>query len=132
MGAFFIPDGTFHDGMNICLLNYKKQQLYYILFLRNDNENIHIPVQQIEDAVSFPFHFTVWFYFGLVGSFIFIIIQLILLIDFAHSWNKAWVENAENGNKCWFAGNVFKSFVIDSIFDIALTFFNNDSAQNLI
>ncbi|KAG5858068.1 hypothetical protein ANANG_G00026170 [Anguilla anguilla] len=60
VGAFFIPDGTFH---------------------------------------------TVWFYFGVVGSFIFIVIQLILLIDFAHSWNQAWVENAEEGNsKCWFAG----------------------------
>ncbi|CAJ1061575.1 serine incorporator 1 [Xyrichtys novacula] len=60
VGAFFIPDGTFH---------------------------------------------TVWFYFGVVGSFIFILIQLILLIDFAHSWNKVWVENAESrNNKCWFAG----------------------------
>ena len=48
---------------------------------------------------------TVWFYFGAVGSFIFIIIQLILLIDFAYSWNKVWVENAEDGeNKGWFAG----------------------------
>ncbi|XP_077577197.1 serine incorporator 2-like [Stigmatopora nigra] len=47
----------------------------------------------------------VWYYFGLVGSILFIIIQLILLIDFAHSWNKAWVENAENNdNKCWYAG----------------------------
>ncbi|TWW79419.1 serine incorporator 2 [Takifugu flavidus] len=60
VGAFFIPDGTFHN---------------------------------------------VWFYFGVVGSFMFILIQLILLIDFAHSWNKVWVENAENSdNKCWFAG----------------------------
>uniref|UniRef100_A0A3Q3WRH5 Uncharacterized protein n=1 Tax=Mola mola TaxID=94237 RepID=A0A3Q3WRH5_MOLML len=60
VGAFFIPDGTFH---------------------------------------------TVWFYFGVIGSFIFIIIQLTLLIDFAHSWNKMWLENAENSNnKCWFAG----------------------------
>ncbi|KAK5621043.1 hypothetical protein CRENBAI_014859 [Crenichthys baileyi] len=47
---------------------------------------------------------TVWYYFGVVGSFIFIIIQLILLVDFAHSWNQSWLEKAENGNtKCWFA-----------------------------
>ncbi|KAM7372825.1 hypothetical protein PAMP_007721 [Pampus punctatissimus] len=47
---------------------------------------------------------TVWYYFGVVGSFIFIIIQLILLIDFAHSWNQSWLEKAESGNeKCWFA-----------------------------
>ncbi|KAM9839003.1 serine incorporator 2-like [Aulostomus maculatus] len=47
---------------------------------------------------------TVWYYFGAVGSFIFIVIQLILLVDFAHSWNQSWLEKAENGNtKCWFA-----------------------------
>ncbi|XP_026156481.1 serine incorporator 2 [Mastacembelus armatus] len=47
---------------------------------------------------------TVWYYFGMVGSFIFILIQLILLVDFAHSWNQSWLEKAENGNpKCWFA-----------------------------
>ncbi|XP_021452344.1 serine incorporator 1 isoform X3 [Oncorhynchus mykiss] len=67
VGAFFIPDGTFH---------------------------------------------TVWFYFGVVGSFIFIVIQLILLIDFAHSWNKTWVGNAEEGNsKCWFAGLLSFTFL---------------------
>ncbi|KAK3508328.1 hypothetical protein QTP70_021481 [Hemibagrus guttatus] len=47
---------------------------------------------------------TVWYYFGAVGSFIFILMQLILLVDFAHTWNQTWVENAENGNrKCWYA-----------------------------
>lgn len=51
------------------------------------------------------FESTVWFYFGIVGSFIFILIQLILLIDFAHSWNEIWVRNAEEGsNKGWFVG----------------------------
>lgn len=47
---------------------------------------------------------SVWYYFGMVGSFTFIVIQLILLVDFVHSWNQSWLEKAENGNsKCWYA-----------------------------
>lgn len=57
-----------------------------------------------------PYSFTarcaVWFYFGIVGSFMFILIQLILLIDFAHSWNEIWVRNAEESGKGWYAGMV--------------------------
>lgn len=37
----------------------------------------------------------VWMYFGMIGGFLFIIIQLILIVDFAHSWAEAWVGNYE-------------------------------------
>uniref|UniRef100_A0A8C9UGM3 Serine incorporator 2 n=1 Tax=Serinus canaria TaxID=9135 RepID=A0A8C9UGM3_SERCA len=47
---------------------------------------------------------SVWFYFGVVGSFLFILIQLVLLIDFAHSWSQRWLHNAEQGSaKGWYA-----------------------------
>ncbi|NXI30566.1 SERC2 protein, partial [Sterrhoptilus dennistouni] len=47
---------------------------------------------------------SVWFYFGVVGSFLFILIQLVLLIDLAHSWSQSWLRNADQGNaKGWYA-----------------------------
>lgn len=51
------------------------------------------------------FFLSVWFYVGMAGAFCFILIQLVLLIDFAHSWNESWVEKMEEGNsRCWYAG----------------------------
>ncbi|XP_018430160.1 PREDICTED: serine incorporator 3 [Nanorana parkeri] len=45
-----------------------------------------------------------WFVFGSGGAFSFILIQLVLLVDFAHSWNESWVERMDEGNsKCWYA-----------------------------
>jgi len=44
----------------------------------------------------------VWMYFGMIGGFLFILIQLVLIIDFAHSWAEAWYGNySENENKGW-------------------------------
>ncbi|KZC11868.1 Serine incorporator 1 [Dufourea novaeangliae] len=45
-----------------------------------------------------------WMYFGMIGGFLFIIIQLILIVDFAHSWADAWVGNYnETESKGWYA-----------------------------
>uniref|UniRef100_A0A673KNM0 Serine incorporator 1-like n=1 Tax=Sinocyclocheilus rhinocerous TaxID=307959 RepID=A0A673KNM0_9TELE len=44
-----------------------------------------------------------WFIVGSCGAFCFILIQLVLLIDFAHSWNESWVEKMEKENrKRWY------------------------------
>ena len=32
-------------------------------------------------------------YFGLAGAFLFILVQLVLIVDFAHSWAEHWQEN---------------------------------------
>nr|CAB3265985.1 serine incorporator 5-like [Phallusia mammillata] len=52
----------------------------------------------------------VWLYFGMVGGILFIILQLILLIDFAHTWNGSWLIGAED-NKCWLGGIAFFTFL---------------------
>ncbi|KAG9474467.1 hypothetical protein GDO78_004660 [Eleutherodactylus coqui] len=45
-----------------------------------------------------------WFWIGVVGAGCFIVIQLVLLVDFAHSVNESWVERMDEGNsKCWYA-----------------------------
>ncbi|NXD31611.1 SERC2 protein, partial [Spelaeornis formosus] len=47
---------------------------------------------------------SVWFYFGVVGSFLFILIQLVLLIDLAHSWSQRWLRRAGEGSaRGWYA-----------------------------
>ncbi|NXP65944.1 SERC2 protein, partial [Chloropsis cyanopogon] len=55
---------------------------------------------------------SVWFYFGVVGSFLFILIQLVLLIDFAHSWSQRWLRNADEGSaKGWYAALCIITFI---------------------
>uniref|UniRef100_A0A1W7R9K5 Putative serine incorporator n=1 Tax=Hadrurus spadix TaxID=141984 RepID=A0A1W7R9K5_9SCOR len=50
----------------------------------------------------------VWMYFGMIGAFIFILIQLILIIDFAHSWAENWVGHyEETESKGWYCALLF-------------------------
>ncbi|KAL1140810.1 hypothetical protein AAG570_000738 [Ranatra chinensis] len=53
-----------------------------------------------------------WMYVGLFGGLAFIIVQLILIIDFAHSWAEAWVTNYEEteSNK-WYAALMLAMFI---------------------
>ncbi|XP_047033283.1 probable serine incorporator isoform X3 [Helicoverpa zea] len=45
-----------------------------------------------------------WMVFGMIGGFCFIVIQLILIIDFAHSWAERWVSNYEESqSRGWYA-----------------------------
>jgi len=54
----------------------------------------------------------VWLYFGMIGGFMFVIIQLILIIDFAHSWAEAWVGNyEEDGSRGWLVALIGTSLV---------------------
>lgn len=51
---------------------------------------------------------TAWMAIGMIGGFLFLLIQLVLIVDFAHSWNERWLDNyEENQNKGWYAGLMF-------------------------
>ncbi|KRT86482.1 hypothetical protein AMK59_2359 [Oryctes borbonicus] len=44
-----------------------------------------------------------WMYFGMIGGFFYILIQLILIVDFAHSWAESWVGKfEETESKGWY------------------------------
>lgn len=34
---------------------------------------------------------TAWMWVGLIGGLVFILVQLVLLVDFAHNWSDSWL-----------------------------------------
>jgi len=55
-------------------------------------------------------------WFALAGSALFILIQLILLVDFAHSWTENWVGKfEETESRCWVFALLSATFVMYAI-----------------
>ena len=53
----------------------------------------------------------VWMWFGMIGGFLFIIIQVILIINFAHSWAESWLgKYEETESKVWMAALLTVTF----------------------
>jgi len=90
---------------------------------------------------SAPFT-TVWYVFGLIAGFIFILVQLVLYIDFAFNLNESWVGKMEDASddrdrKCWFAILLSTTFLIYAatavgigfLFHYYAGFYNNSTAD---
>ncbi|TRY95865.1 hypothetical protein DNTS_021397 [Danionella cerebrum] len=56
----------------------------------------------------------VWRYVGAIGGFFFILIQLMLLVQFAHRWNQNWSSGATY-NKAWYAALALVTLVLFSV-----------------
>uniref|UniRef100_A0A672M5K3 Serine incorporator 5 n=1 Tax=Sinocyclocheilus grahami TaxID=75366 RepID=A0A672M5K3_SINGR len=63
----------------------------------------------------------VWRYVGAAGGFLFIIIQLMLLVQFAHRWNQNWSSGVKY-NKIWYAALALVTLVLFSVAVGALVF----------
>ncbi|KAJ8396577.1 hypothetical protein AAFF_G00016430 [Aldrovandia affinis] len=63
----------------------------------------------------------VWRYVGAAGGFFFLLIQLMLLVDFAHRWNKNWTAGVED-NKLWNAALALVTLVLLTVAVGALAF----------
>uniref|UniRef100_W5MG60 Serine incorporator 5 n=1 Tax=Lepisosteus oculatus TaxID=7918 RepID=W5MG60_LEPOC len=56
----------------------------------------------------------VWRYVGAAGGFIFLVIQLFLLVEFAHKWNKNWTSGTKH-NKLWYAALALNTLILYSV-----------------
>jgi len=62
---------------------------------------VHICWRSVSDWC----YIVAWMVIGMIGSFLFILIQLVLIVDFAHVWNEKWVSKYEDTqSKAWMAG----------------------------
>lgn len=57
--------------------------------------------------------FRIWMYACLIGGFIFMLYQIIIVIDFGHSWSVSWAERLEtNNSKLWYLTMVLATLLM--------------------
>ena len=65
---------------------------------------------------SNPLYGKIWMYSGLTGGFMFALIQIILIIDFGHSWSVSWAEKMDTLNtKYWYFALAFSTALVFSL-----------------
>ena len=60
--------------------------------------------------------FRIWMYISMTAGFVFIMFQIMLIIDFGHSWSLSWAEKLESGHaKLWYAAMAFVTLFMFSL-----------------
>ncbi|XP_006889947.1 PREDICTED: serine incorporator 5 [Elephantulus edwardii] len=70
--------------------------------------------EEARESLLFLSPHLAWRYVGAIGAFIFIGIQLLLLVEFAHKWNKNWTAGTAT-NKLWYASLSLVTLIMYSI-----------------
>lgn len=76
---------------------------------------------------------TTWMWIGMIGGLAFILIQLVLIVDFAHNWAEAWVGNyEETESKGWWCALLSATGIqyIISFIGVVLLFFYYTESNN--
>ncbi|XP_033750547.1 uncharacterized protein LOC117334838 [Pecten maximus] len=76
-----------------------------------------------------------WLYVGMVGGFIFILFQLILLVDLTHSWNAKWLNvKAGKRSTCGYVGTLMCAtiFYMVTVVGLFMLYFNYTSLKGCL
>nr|CDS26221.1 serine incorporator 1 [Hymenolepis microstoma] len=75
-------------------------------------------------SIRDPQFLYIWRIFGLIGALIFTFVQLILLVDFAHSWHERWnAAYEETGNRIYPSGIISFTVLFYSVAIAAIVCF---------
>ena len=68
--------------------------------------------------------FRIWMYACLIGGFVFMLYQIVIVIDFGHSWSVSWAEKLEtNNSKLWYLAMILATLLMFTITLAAITTF---------
>jgi cation transport ATPase len=114
---------VFHLLMSILMINVRKRSDFRTA-IQNSYWGLKflVVVGLMIGAFFIPNDFYIIYgWVALVGSAIFILIQLILLVDFAHSWTESWVAKYEQTQSRFWAGALLTATVLLYVVSLVLT-----------